>query len=209
MPLGDRNDAEKLLKDWDRIVGRDEFPKKQSSAPLNPYDTQVEDEEDITSNDDINLHTAYTLLATFGFTHPLGEMMAYSAEKRLTYTINQLFSALEQTRGSNNVKVAELKENIRGMIAMAYAWAYVMAKTGKLSVKDRHIFGHIAHLSSTETGSPEREALTKSAEVNLEATLGLLLQALDLAKRQGKSNLQLFYTGSIQMLYSLSNASGE
>jgi hypothetical protein len=203
MPFGNRSDGEKLVAAWDKIVGNGTDPKPANN--INPYDAKIESEDDLVDTDDNNLVTAYSLLSSWGFEHPVGQMMAYHAERILPYTIGQLFTALESTRGSNNVQVAELKESIRGMIAMAYAWAYVIAKTRRLGVKDRNIYPELAELSSTSMGSEERGRLTKSGENKLEVTLGLLLQAYDSAKRQGKQNLQLFYSGSLQMLYACSN----
>ena len=200
----------KIVDDWDKIVGGPlpERPKSQNlgnSEAANPYTGAVQSEIETVSSDDQNLYTAFALLASWGFEHPIGQMMAWHAEQKLPHTIHQMFTALEKTRGSTDESVAKLKENIRGMISMTYAWAYVMSKTDSLSVKDEHVFEEIAKISDAQPESEARKRLTASAENKLESTVGLLLTARDSAIKESKTNLKLFYEGSLLSIFALSN----
>jgi hypothetical protein len=203
-PFGDRKDADVLNAAWDKIIGPGD-PNAPATPSTNPYDAQIESEEVAPANDDQNLFTAYALLSTWGFEHPLGQMMASYAERKTPYTAHQLFIALDKTRESNKREVQQLKEQIRGMTAMLYAWSYVYARTKMLAVRDRDIYPAIAEISSSDPNSDDRSRLTASAENKLEHTLGVILQALNETSKLGKENLCLFYQGSLQMLYALSN----
>jgi hypothetical protein len=212
MAQSDRNKVDSLNRDWDRIVGGPLPDRQQKSATTNsggdqknPYDTQVESTAETVSNEDSNLYTAFALLASWGFEHPIGQMMAWHAEQKLPHTIHQMFTALERTRRSNKAEVSRLKENIRGMISMTYAWAYVMSKTGSLAVKDEHVYDGLIKLSATAADSEDRKRLTQSAENKLESTLGLLLTAHDTAVRESRENLQCFYIGAMQAVFALAN----
>jgi hypothetical protein len=206
----DRERVDSLERTWDRIMAAN--PERGDAnkviSPIdagNAYIDRVEDEEVQHSSEDENLSTAYVLIATMGFDNRVGQMMAHYSEEALPQTIKKLFLALESARKASNIESYELKEQLRGMIAMVYAWAYVMRRTSQLRVRDGDIYSELLALSATKPGTEERARLTASAENKMERSTGLILQAMDDVYKQGKQNLLLFYQGSLQMLYVLSN----
>jgi hypothetical protein len=205
MGLGDWEKVDKLSRDWDRIVGAEDPNAPLQPKSVNPYDEAIETEVDKVSNDDQNLLTAFTLIASHGLESAIGKMMAWYAERSLPYTIDQLFRAHERSSTSNHPQVQALRQNLRGMVIFAYAWAYVMARTNRLAVRDQEIYPYLAEISSTEPDSEERAHLTKTAENKLETTLGLILHSRDDAKKAGSRETALFFEGALLLCYAMSN----
>jgi hypothetical protein len=218
----DRAQADDLVRTWDRVMAANPESGVRLPDDKNPYLKAIEAEDAPQSNDDINLQTAYVLLATFGFDPDsvdefdkeagkkimfatAGKAMAERAEARLPHTIHQLYMALEHARQSSNRPSQEFKEQLRGMILMAYAWGYVIDRTHRLEVRDQAVYQALAKFSTTLPNTPERAAVTRSAENKLEQMTGLLLQAIDDAERKLLYSVRLFSTGSLMMLYALAN----
>jgi hypothetical protein len=200
---GNWSDADNLVQSWDKIVGKP--GEALLKPPSNPYETQVEDETVPQSSEDVNLQTAFILLASHGLESNIGKMMAAYAERTLPYTIDQLFRAYTSSVEADDLRSQSFSRNIRGMVILAYAWSYVMARTQGLTVRDRMIYPALANLSMTAADTEERKILTASAENKLEATLGLLLQARHDATSNNRPEMVAFFDGCLQILYALAN----
>ena len=200
----DRDKVEGLEKTWDELIKNAPVKSAPSFGGPNPYSASFT--STAANTDDQNLLTSFLLLSTSGFDQPVGQMMAREAEAVMPYTLHKLHLARERARDNQNQTSSRMKEEFRGMTVMAYAWAFTMSRTGKLSVKDREVLNFLYQFSESTPDTPQRRRLTASAENKMESTLGTTMQALESAKSKGQENLRLFYNGSLMMLYALANA---
>lgn len=195
----DRERVRRLEQTWDELV--------RPSGPVSPRPTTnpyvASYEEEGPSRDDQNLLTAFGLLCSRGFEDVVGRFMAEQAERHLPHTLSRLHTARERARAAGTGPSSELKEQFRGMTAMAYAWGYVMAVTQRLSVRDQGIWQGVLELAESQPDTLARRRLTSAAENRLESTLGTLLQAIANAQKQRQRGLELFYQGALMMLYAL------
>ena len=208
----DRAQADELVERWDKVMERNpEGAQGDSVLPIDQDNHYIKSKAvkdqgvERSSSDDENLITAYALLNARGFDHPLAQMMSTYAEESLPHTITRLFRALDSTRQSDKVSAQELKEQIRGMVMITYAWAYCMKRTGALALRDQSIYQEMLAVADAKPSTIERQRLTASAENKLEHTTGMLLQAINQAYNKGETNVQLFFQGSLMMLYALAN----
>jgi hypothetical protein len=200
----DLSKARSLEATWDKLVELNPVATP-AAENLNPYINKVEADDLPQSTEDENLSTAYVLLATTGLDSALGQMMAHHAEQALPQTQLQLFSAYESARTASNPVSHRFAYVLRGMLIFVYAWSYVMVRTKQLTVKDRSFYPAMLEISAAPAGSPERTALTLSAENRFETSLGLLLHGLEDAKHAGHDEQSAFFEGGLMALYALAN----